>query len=480
MNLRTYRARTMGDCLAEVKKDLGKDAVILHTRTYKVGGVLGLGAKPMVEVTASDGASQPPRKKSGNIAALRAYTAAAGSPDGVKADVDRAARNAAARNESSVTLAVTPELVPECDPPVVVTIPQRLPVVRTGPVPEPAPRTDSTVRETPLPEVRLREQAVRDEPLRARTEADSGLGGEIATLKRMMGQVLQCSRQTAVRVARDSGSGFAPSALPDSLFQHYLCLLDSDLLPEIADDVIARVREEVPANRLDEEDVVRPAVIRALGRLLPVETGPAGAPTDGRPLTLALVGPTGVGKTTTIAKLAATFKLRQGKRVGLITSDTYRIAAVDQLRTYAEIIGLPLKVAMSPADMASSCQSLDDCDVILVDTAGRSPRDAGRLDELRQYIDAAQPHHTHLVLSSVSSQAVLLEAAGRFLPIKPDRVIFTKIDEAVTHGVLFSVARRINLPLSYITTGQEVPDHIEPGSSQRLAELLLERKGVLK
>lgn len=474
MNLRTYRARTMGDCLAEVKKDLGKDAVILHTRSYKVGGVLGIGAKPMVEVTASDGANTPPRRKSGNIAALKAYTAQPALDLGaLRPDPDRAARNAAARNERATP---EPEPIPEPpEPPVIVTVSQRMPVVRTGAADEELPARSSTAQAVPAA-VGVSYAA----PTSAR--GDHGLTDEIASLKRMVGQILQCSRQTAVRVSKDSGHGFAPAVLPDPLFRHYIQMLEGDLEAELADEVIARVREEQPARVLEsaDADTIRAALIRALCGLIRAEPPTdfaATRSTDGRPLTLALVGPTGVGKTTTIAKLAATFKLRHGRRVGLITSDTYRIAAVDQLRTYAEIIGLPLKVAMSPADMASCCQSLDDCDVVLVDTAGRSPRDSGRLDELRRFIAAAEPHETHLVLSSVSSRAVMLEAAGCFMPIRPDRLVFTKLDEAVSHGTLFSVARKIDLRLSYITTGQEVPDHIEPARPERLAELLLAEKG---
>jgi energy-coupling factor transporter ATP-binding protein EcfA2 len=124
----------------------------------------------------------------------------------------------------------------------------------------------------------------------------------------------------------------------------------------------------------------------------------------GRPLTIALVGPTGVGKTTTIAKLAAAYKLRQGKKVGLITSDTYRIAAVDQLRTYATIIGLPLKVAMTPREMSAACSAFADCDAILIDTAGRSQHDANRLEELSAFIQACSPDETHLVLSATVAE----------------------------------------------------------------------------
>src|SRR5690606_9665009 len=108
-----------------------------------------------------------------------------------------------------------------------------------------------------------------------------------------------------------------------------------------------------------------------LTTLIPISKEPIVSWPENGPLRLALIGPTGVGKTTTVAKLAATFKLKQRKNVGLITSDTYRIAAVEQLRTYANIIGLRLEVALTPAEMAQACHALRDCDVILIDTAGR-------------------------------------------------------------------------------------------------------------
>src|SRR5690606_21837936 len=135
---------------------------------------------------------------------------------------------------------------------------------------------------------------------------------------------------------------------------------------------------------------------------------------------------------------------------------------------------LPLKVVMTPAEMAAACESLADCDVILIDTAGRSPNDTARLDELRSFIDAARPHETHLVLSTAASEAVLLRAAEQFAVAQPNRLILTKLDEAVSFGVVINVAGRLGAKFSFVTTGQEVPDHIEPGHADRLARLVLD------
>ena len=178
-----------------------------------------------------------------------------------------------------------------------------------------------------------------------------------------------------------------------------------------------------------------------------------------------------------MAKLAAAFKLRHARRVGLITTDTYRIAAVDQLRTYANIIGIPLKVVLTPEEMQQACQSLANCDVILIDTAGRSPNDASRLEEIRDFARAANPHEVHLVLSSTCSEQALTRAIERFSTVHTDRVIFTKTDEAVTLGVLINVMHKAGKELSFITTGQEVPDHIEAVSPDRLAALVLGERG---
>jgi flagellar biosynthesis protein FlhF len=182
-----------------------------------------------------------------------------------------------------------------------------------------------------------------------------------------------------------------------------------------------------------------------------------------------------------LAKLAATFKLHHHLRVGLITADTYRIAAVEQLRTYANIIGLPLEVVLTPVQMREALDRLADrrsldgggCDVILIDTAGRSQNDTGRIDELRKFVEAAKPDQVHLVLSSTAGERVLLREAEAFSPLGIHRIVLTKLDEAVSFGMLINVIRKVGKQLSFVTTGQEVPEHLEPGRADRLAELVL-------
>jgi flagellar biosynthesis protein FlhF len=160
--------------------------------------------------------------------------------------------------------------------------------------------------------------------------------------------------------------------------------------------------------------------------------------------------------------------------VGLITLDTYRIAAVDQLRKYADIIGSPLKVVSSADDLREAIAAMSDCEYILVDTAGRSPNDTMKLNELKGLLAAAEPDEVHLVLSSTASQECIQLAISRFSDVRADKIIFTKLDEAAHVGVVLNVVRKVNKSLSYITTGQDVPNDIEVGKSRRLAQLILE------
>lgn len=463
MNLKTYRAKTMADALAAVKRDLGHDAYILHTRTQRVGGLFGVLGRPVVEITASDA---PPRRRKAKrpshrpaqarpsaAAAARAYASAAGL--GPRRDSALPPANAHVAPPPADHARRPTEPKPEITRP-----PERF---KSSHAPEP---DIMTVCRTGLVDMDRARPSVED---------------EIASVKRMLARVLHNSNLSAIAQQGAQDVVQPIGRLTDSLSDHYLRLLESAVASEIADEVIGAVRDELTPQELADGQIVRQTVLRHLADMVPTATAVprAGRCEDGRPMTIALVGPTGVGKTTTVAKLAASYKLRHGRRIGLITTDTYRIAAVDQLRMYADIIGVPLKVALTSDDMASAVESFRDRDVILIDTAGRSQRDRPRISELSRLIDAARPHETHLVLAGNGNEEVLIEAAQNFGAASPNRVIFTKLDEAVNFGVLLNVARRVSLQLSYVTTGQEVPDHIEVGRSDRIARLILDNASPL-
>lgn len=196
--------------------------------------------------------------------------------------------------------------------------------------------------------------------------------------------------------------------------------------------------------------------------------GLGGAKHEGRQVA-AFVGPTGSGKTTTIAKLAAELFLKRGRKVGLISVDSYRIGAIDQLKTYASIMGIPFLPAFSREDLASALNRLDRCDVILVDTAGQSHLDTPRMEELENILGSGVPLSVHLVVSAVTGRLDAREVVQRFSVLNPETLVFTKVDETRRAASIFDTMAESRLPLSLITNGQRVPEDL----------VIADRKSVL-
>ncbi len=194
--------------------------------------------------------------------------------------------------------------------------------------------------------------------------------------------------------------------------------------------------------------------------------------TTGQTKFVALIGPTGVGKTTTIAKLAAHFALVEKKKVGLLTVDTYRIAAVDQLKTYSQIIDIPVRVAYNQSDVAPALQTFKDSDLVLIDTAGRSQKNVMQVKELQSLVEVAKCE-THLVLSASTKDMDMMEQVSKFSGVGVHKIIFSKLDETATYGTIFNTATQCQIPISYITTGQKVPEDIEAADAQRLVGIVL-------
>ncbi len=561
--LKTYSARTMADALAQVKKDLGSDAVIVHTRTFRVGGMLGVGGKPVVEITASSDASlvKPTVRRAPTRVVGRAPLPG-GAPGALATSIEpkpiRAidAPQAPATNlmaggyappGGSLPYATHPASLqrPSPPPPDLGSAPAALAAVTAAPPPAPAPPMPQAPVPAPAsasPPVPVNQPTTQSTTLMAspgvkpQPKADAAMTGrvvvpstlewpppglkpappqakavqpaqpappppspqappapapqsqslhervtpppggsveqELGELRRMVGQVLQSTRRTEVR----SGSVLRYDApLPEPLMALYLKLIEADVRSEIAEAIASGVRDELSASELNDPQIVRETLLRQIeSRLQTVRQTPPLHSERGRATVVALIGPTGVGKTTSVAKLAATYKLRHGRNVGLITADTYRIAAVEQLRTYAGIIGLPLHVVRTPQETRSAIESLREMDVVVLDTAGRSQNDARRLDELKAHLDEASPDQTHLVLSTTVGARVLKRTTERFSALAPDRMILTKLDEAESLGLVLDAAEQTGMPVSYVTTGQEVPDDIEPAESSRLARLILD------
>jgi flagellar biosynthesis protein FlhF len=373
MSTRTYRAGTMREALAQVRRDLGGGAVILGTREIRRRRLFGLGKRELIEVTADDG---------------------------------RSSASASSASEGPTTTT----------------------------------------------------------------------GGGTETLHAQFGEQLSRLHEMVDCLSRQGRLDHLLPDLPAGLVPAYATLLDADVPEVLARRLVRHVAERLEPDEAHRPEAVREALLEAVESALPIAPPIAAVPGTRR--VVALVGPTGVGKTTTVAKLAATFKLVHGLRLGLVTVDTYRIAAVEQLRTYAEIIDLPLAVANAPDEMRKAIDGLGAVDLVLIDTAGRSPRDEVKIRELADFLAAARPEEVHLVLSATSGERSLRAAVERFATVRADRLILTKLDEADGLGGVLAVIGQANRPISYLTTGQAVPDDIEPADRTRLAALILGQEVV--
>ena len=191
------------------------------------------------------------------------------------------------------------------------------------------------------------------------------------------------------------------------------------------------------------------------------------------PRIIAIVGPTGVGKTTTIAKLAAMHALSRNASVAMVTMDNFRVGAVEQLKTYAKIMDLPLEVAANAQELAKVLALHSDKDLILIDTAGRSPKDAERLDELKGYLECQPGIETYLCMSATTRARELDEIIATFGVLPITRFLFTKLDESESYGCIVNMHLKHKLPLSYFTTGQKVPEDIEVATARKLAALVV-------
>lgn len=322
--------------------------------------------------------------------------------------------------------------------------------------------------------VRRRAAPVRDETHDEADQSWSGTAGRTWDYRARFRENLRFEFEAGRSLVEELATVTPPRPEPpppDPFDMLLTDLLNADFGEDVARDLVQRLRHDAPGGERTDRLLLKARLARLIEEELRV-CGPISIqPPQTR--TVALVGPTGVGKTTTIAKLAAIHRLRERQRVGLITVDTYRIAAVDQLRTYAEIIDVPMEVVSTPRQLRTAVDRLSGLDLVLIDTAGRSPHDAIRLQELKALLAEARADEVHLVLSCVASLASLKRSAQQFAPVGVSALVLTKLDEAAQLGSLLALLRACRLPLSYVTHGQNVPDDIEPAEAKKLTRRML-------
>jgi flagellar biosynthesis protein FlhF len=414
MDIQTFSAGTMAEALARVKATIGADAVIVHARTIQKRQWLGLRQRAVVEITAGRKPRRPERERAVSGSSSRAAGPALAPVSG-KSSVGTSSPGR--RESAGVTY-------------------------------------DRPAARQPLPGKLLLEQPA------GQTAMMLGIAQEMTDLKTLVKDLVSHEKKRRL------------PQVPEDLFEHYMRLIENHVAEELAGDMVRTLQRDLKPTELAQADIVTARLAEQIEKMIPV-SGPIKRTKLVGPHVVALIGPTGVGKTTTVAKLAANLQLRQKHKVGLITIDTYRIAAIDQLRKYADILQSKLKVVGHPEDMGEAVRSMHDCEYILIDTAGRSPNDMMKLNELRQFLTAASPDEVHLVLSTTANQACVDLAVQRFGEVGVDRIIFTKLDEAARVGVVLNVIRKVNKSLSYVTMGQAVPDDIEVGMGRDLARLIL-------
>ncbi len=281
-------------------------------------------------------------------------------------------------------------------------------------------------------------------------------------------------------------SAVAPTLSASNSAAHFATLMDTNIsrFPElharltdggVSSSLAHELLDALPDFDAWSEEARTPLAASALRDLIARRIGCSGPIqlTPGTLKAVALIGPTGVGKTTTIAKLAAHFALVEKKRVALLTMDTYRIAAVEQLKIYSQILDIPVGVAYSQAEVAPVVAQYADYDLLLIDTAGRSQKNIMQVGELKFLLDTVGCE-THLVLSAQTKERDMIEAAQRFAAARVDSIIFSKLDETDSYGTLLNVADRTGIPLSYLTMGQKVPEDLEPAEGGKLASLLVD------
>jgi flagellar biosynthesis protein FlhF len=446
MQVRVFESADMASGLKKIKQELGPNALILSTRTVR-NGKLGILGKPMLEITAAVDADFPQPKKDERMF-TRQETGHSPYPSPVGKN-NTGFRHVVGDSVDHYLNDERPSSVSY--------------------VPGPSSTAASTLQE------------VKREERAALKTNDYGLQNEVNELKELVknlaGQISKISenettksKQTALQV---KDTDFANRLTGNPIHgDHILSLLvGRGINVETSRTITGFLRQSLTELELSDPANVTQTIISTIQDL--IEVSPPIFAAGQSQQRIALVGPTGVGKTTTLAKIAASYLSRYSNSIALITIDTYRIAAVEQLKVYGEIMHLPVDVVITPEQLEQAIAKHGDKELILIDTAGRSPRDSYCIDELASFLAPELHIDKHLVLSAGTRENELLDTIERFSTLEISNTIFTKIDECSSLGILLNTQIQNSSPLSYVTNGQRVPEDLLEISPKLVAELIM-------
>jgi len=424
MRVKRYIVNNMNEALSQIRIDLGKDAVIISQRKVRQKGLLGLFTPKQLEVTAAIDNSKE-RINSDNTN-FNMY------PN----DFSGEDKNF---NESfkAITAALKQHTNEKVSKPESAHTTEPLNVNKPG---------NLNITEQYREKIKSKLENKPSQGQGGVSKQDESIIKELGELKKMISNI----------------NGTPGEEATINILDEFL--EEIDVFREFRDEIKGKVSIE------NEEELKNKVKI-----FLEEELQYCDFPTKGR---IVLAGPTGVGKTTTIAKLAGKLSLQGNKKVGLITIDTYRIGAVEQLKTYAEIMNIPIKVVFNTKEMDLALKELEYCDIVLVDTTGRSSKNTMQVSELRSYIDRVETENIFLVISATTKNRDLRTIINGFEKLNYNGIILTKLDETSTYGLAYNAYKMSNKPLSLVTIGQNVPDDIKDAKSSYIANLIIGEETV--
>jgi flagellar biosynthesis protein FlhF len=436
MKVKRYVGETAQEAMQKVRSDLGREAIILNTRKIRKKGLAGLFSKPLVEVVATI-------DNEINTRSTKQVPPAPVKPIFQRNEEDYDVPTFI--SELNANLKQNQNTLPNKNQYIASSFNEVANEYIEVGFQKPMNKTTSFVKGDIAKEI----------------EKDIS-SNEMDEIKNMLGKVYD-----AVKVDYDNNkfSEISKKFL-DRLEKNEV---DKIIINELKEDII----EHLSFEEQQDEDLVKDTIFGILNNYMK-DSKPIGMNKNKK--VVVVIGPTGVGKTTTLAKLAASMVLSDKQKVGLITSDTYRISAVEQLKTYSEIIGVPLSIIYSPAEIMNAVNNYDDKDIILLDTAGRSHKDQYQLTELKSLLKSSLDFETYLVLSATTKFSDCIEIIKSYSFLDDFKLLFTKLDETSTLGILLNIAYITKKPIAYLTTGQSVPDDIEIANNAKIINHLMGEK----